>query len=409
MFLLCCAVGLAETVLVDDEDGAPGFTTTGDDWTTWGMSGHGFDGTDSSYHYLSHTLGGSDRRGTATWTPELPVAGIWRVETWFRATENRTSNAQHLLYDRDGYVETVTLDQRGEGGSGWVELGELACEAGQSSCWVTLDGTDDDESDEANAMRFVLVSEDEVPDEEEAEGCSEEPGEHTITLWAGSVSASGWSDASSAEGEADGKEAHSENVDAGEVLSAEGFGRCSLGTLTAVELGVRARTQYDSGTYALELLLSAAGVSRVFTGTTASWTTLSLPASSWEEIDGLQASVQLHDHPGGERDSDAWVDAFRLSVTYTIEDPDEDPDAGTQDTGAEAWDTGSPDPAGDGDEGRDRQPRDLSEADPARGCSAAPRAWAWPGLLAALLGVGRRRRQSGRSTERPARACSERG
>ncbi|MDP7115341.1 MAG: hypothetical protein QGH45_25415, partial [Myxococcota bacterium] len=83
---------LRTEVLVDDEDGEPGFSTTGDDWTTWGTNGYGFDGSDTSYHYLSHTLGGDDRRGTATWSPTLPEAGTYRIETWFRRTENRTDD-----------------------------------------------------------------------------------------------------------------------------------------------------------------------------------------------------------------------------------------------------------------------------------------------------------------------------
>ena len=103
-FLLGLAIlvhgpAFADEYIVDDQDGAPGFVTTGDDWDTWGSAGHGFDGSDSSFHYLTHTLGGSDRRGTATWQPTLSQAGTWQIDTWFRRTTNRTRDANHVIID----------------------------------------------------------------------------------------------------------------------------------------------------------------------------------------------------------------------------------------------------------------------------------------------------------------------
>jgi hypothetical protein len=347
-------LALAEQHIVDDQDGAPGFVTTGDDWATWGMSGYGYDGSDSSYHYLSHTVGGNDRRGTATWQAELRAAGTWRVEIWFRRTENRSSDADHVITDGLGMETWLVIDQTGDGASGWVDLGEYWCDAGFGGCSVTLDGTDDDGSDEANAVRFTLVAaDDDPPDSDPCDG-EAVPGAHSMSFYAGSVSGSGWESASYASGAADGLEAHSPNVDSGEILRASGFDVCDPAgeeRIDGVVLAVKARTQYDSGSYALELQLDAGGpASVVFTGTSSQWHELDIAGDrtwDWNSLAALNAQVSLHDHPGGARDSDAWVDAFELRVQYTTAD-----DAAGEDTG-ELWsDTGEEgEPADSGDPG----------------------------------------------------------
>jgi len=341
----------AEEHIVDDQHGAPGFTTTGNDWATWGTNGYGYTGADSSYHYLSHTVGGDDRKGTATWQAELGQAGLWRIETWFRRTENRTTDADHVVTDGLGSQTRTVINQEGEGASGWVSLGEYWCEAGFGGCLVTLDGTDDNGSDAANAMRFTFVTVDDNPVESDPCDDSPEVGTHVMEVVAQSASGNDWQSASKASGDADGQEAHSANVDAGEVLRATGFNVCDPEgeeTIDRVVLSVRARTQYDSGTYALRLRLDAGGApSTVFTGTSPAWHDLDLStdeAWTWSSLAGLTGQVSLHDHPGGARDSDAWVDSFRLSITYsTLADGGEDtaePDTGEpeenrpQDTGA---------------------------------------------------------------------------
>lgn len=391
------AVGATE-VVIDDQDGEPWFLTTGDDWTTWGTLGHGIDDADTSYHYTSHTVGGSDRRGTATWTPELPVAGAYAVAVWFRRTENRTDDADHLLHSADGSEERVSLDQRGEGASGWVELGEVWCEAGFGSCWLTLDGDDDDQSDEANAARFVLVVAEEEGGGDEPEGsdspCSSEPGSHTWAGAATAVAGTGWESEELATGAADGLEASSPNVDEGEALRARDFELCEASegsTVDAVRLSVRARTQYASGTYALELRLGAGGeASTVFTGTDLDWHVLTLTGDgrtwTWEDLQDLEAVVELHDHPGGARDSDAWVDAFSLEVDYSVPQPD----GGDGADGGDAADgeAGAADTASDGasEEGRQAGPRPPEgTACASGGRGEAPGGGALPLLLLGLL------------------------
>ncbi|MCP4871324.1 MAG: hypothetical protein GY898_21655 [Proteobacteria bacterium] len=346
--LLASSPALGQTIVIDDQDGsAAGFTTTGNDWTTWGMLGYGLDGGDTDYHYLSHTVGGNDRVGTASWTPDIPTAGTWAISTWFRRTENRTDDADHFIYDGTGGVVHISIDQQGEGASGWVDLGQYWCGAGVGGCSVTLDGTDDNQSDEANAVQYVLISADgDPPEPEPAPDCAEFPGlgPHTQEVYATAIAAVDWESSTLASDAPDGLEATTPNVDAGEYLHASGWELCDPPgeeTIDAVTIEVLARTQYSSGQYALDLLLHAGGAAQtVFTGTSLQWhgvdVTGDLAIVSWIDAAALTGQLQLWDHPGGERDSDAWVDSWRMIVDYTS--------------------TAAPDDGGDDDDDGDDEP-----------------------------------------------------
>jgi hypothetical protein len=320
----------SQTVIVDDVDPAPRFVTTGDDWTSWGMSGDGHAPSDSSYLYESQYAGDGNRRGMAIWSPVLPSAGQYRISTWFRRTSNRTTDADFFVLDGDGGEDHYVVNQRGAGGSGWVDLGEHPCDAGFSGCRVTLDGTDDDQSDEANAVRFVWVSGGGAPAEPSPEpppGCEAFPGlgTHEQRGFATVITANGWEDRSRATGAPDGRGAHTENADAGEFLRGRGFTICDPPgeeRIDAVFLAVRARTQYESGVYDVSMALDGGGMaSRTFHGTEYRWHGVELtddrPSWSWADLGDLRATVELDSHPGGRRDSDVWVDALRLRVLYT--------------------------------------------------------------------------------------------
>lgn len=408
----------SDDVIVDDQDGSPTFTTSGDDWTTWSMpSGEGYDSGDTSYHYQSAYVGDGDQRSSATWTPTLSAAGTWEVSTWFRRTSNRTDDADHYVYDATGASHHVTIDQTGEGPSDWVSLGEYACNAGSGGCYVVLKG--DGDSDEANAMRFTLVS-GTLP---ETSPCDEvpTPGSHTWEWNAGSIDDEGWEDTSNARGAEDGDEAHSPNVDAGEHLTASDWGVCDPDgdeTISRVELGVRARMQYDSGTYALVLALDGGGSARTtFSRTSLGWETVDLTgdrAWTWADLEGMEAAVTLEDHPGGARDSDAWVDAFRLKVTFVTPDDPPPTDTGVPpvDTGVPPTDTGVPPtdtgPAGDtatGDETGDPGSAGPPGVYGGEGCNCATGGapslrWEMAPILG-LLGLVRRRSGRSRGAGRP--------
>ncbi len=315
-------------IIVDDQQGAPGFTLTGDDWTTRGTLGTGYSAEDNSQHYLSSTVGGSDRRGTATWKAQLPCDGRYRIAVWYRMTGNRTRDADHFVHDGDGMAHHRVIDQNGDGASGWQQLGmdDYFCRAGFGGCTVVLDGTDDDASDAANAVRFSLLECDGDPDQwvTACEGEAPAPGTHTATRFAAAVSGGGWERPPLAIGAPDGEGAHSPNLDEGEELLAGGWDFCNPPAeeeITRVELASRGRTQYDSGAYDVLVSLSAAGhLPLSWHHAEWAWDTVDITELnldwSWFELNQLQARIALHSHPGGRNDSDVWVDAFRVKVTY---------------------------------------------------------------------------------------------
>ncbi|MFH1810717.1 MAG: hypothetical protein ABIJ09_18390 [Pseudomonadota bacterium] len=108
-----------------------------------------------SYRYLSHTVGDGTRTGKALWQPTITRAGWYRVVTSYRASENRTADADYVLRDDLGGVQRFSVDQRGSDCTR-KELGEIYCAAG-GSCRLILDGTDDGASDAADLTTFTLT------------------------------------------------------------------------------------------------------------------------------------------------------------------------------------------------------------------------------------------------------------
>lgn len=325
---------LAQSRIIDDSAAAPDFIVTGDSWASWSYPGVGHAPSDSGYHYLSAYVGDGDRRGSAFWTPDLPAAGTYSAATWFRRTSNRSPDADFFVSGADGVDEHHTVNQRGDGPSGWVELGEMLCPQGRSSCRVSLVG-DDGLSDEANAVRFLRVGA--TPTEPAPEPAPLEPpslcstvpspGEHLQVAWATTLHSRDWNDRGRATGVADGREATTPNADAGEFLRAGGWTLCDppgAEVITRVELSARARTQYDSGPYDVRMRLHAGGeAALVWHGRTLRWRRLDVtadrPAWTWSDVLALRARLQLEDHPQGRRDSDIWVDAFSVRVWFVAE------------------------------------------------------------------------------------------
>jgi MYXO-CTERM domain-containing protein len=396
-------------IIVDDQDGAPGFTLTGDDWTTWSTLGLGYASSDTSFHYLSSTVGGSDRRGTATWTPELPCAGTYQVSTWFRMTGNRTHDADHFVYDGNGVSTHFIIDQYGDGASGWIDLGTHYCGVGLGGCTVVLDGTDDDESDEANAMRFSLVECEGDPDDN-VPACPDhsEPGVHTVTRHAGTAwTSGGWSDPQLAEGAADGQTASSPNLDSGEDLYGNNWGFCNPPgeeTILKVQVGSLGQTQYDSGNYDVLVKLSAGGTSSTsWHHTDLLWDDVDVTADSsawgWFAINLMSAQVGLDSHPGGANDADVWVDALRVEVTYESHEPSLGGGGSSPQGGAGGEATGGAGGSPQGGAGGTTSAGGAGASDPEGSCGcrspgASDSSLRWHGLgLLALAGLAWRRRR----------------
>lgn len=145
-----CPVGTRITI--DHDIPGSGYSETSSNWTTWNTAPC----NGSGYRYLSHTVGDGTRKGKAIWTPAVPVAGHYRVETGYRATSNRTTDADYRAYDDLGAVVYEVVDQTQGSDCVWVDLGTSYCVPG-GQCRVELDGTDDSQSDCADVTVYELI------------------------------------------------------------------------------------------------------------------------------------------------------------------------------------------------------------------------------------------------------------
>ena len=126
----------------------------------------------------------------------------------------------------------------------------------------------------------------------------------------------------------------------------------------------------------------------------------------------------LYDHPGGARDSDAWVDAFRLSVTFEVPEEDDGGTGGSDEaddetddaTGEGAGDDGASDSEDSGahERGPDPDRHGRRAAVDSRGCSAPVGGAGW-WLALVLLGLQRRREEAAGGEEADPRSSEEDG
>jgi uncharacterized lipoprotein YddW (UPF0748 family) len=136
-----------EEVIVDDDDGAPGYTETGS-WATTTYTGSGYNGGDYRY-----TTSAGSLSATATWTPNLPEAGWYAVRAWYRHGGNRTTDARYEIHHAGGVTE-VSISQEVHGQT-WRYLGEYYFEAGTAGHVTLLNQSDDPgQAVIADAMRF---------------------------------------------------------------------------------------------------------------------------------------------------------------------------------------------------------------------------------------------------------------
>lgn len=144
-------------VVVDNDDPDSGYAEVNPE----NFQTHNVDACLGTYRYLSKYVGDESTDGRVTWQPAITVPGTYRVTTSFRASENRTDDADYRLVGDDGQQQAMVVDQRGDGCTE-VELGLVWCEIG-GSCRLELDGTDDMKSDAADATTFELVDCDPPP------------------------------------------------------------------------------------------------------------------------------------------------------------------------------------------------------------------------------------------------------
>ncbi len=108
-----------------------------------------------NYRYLSHTVGDGTRKGKAIWKPKITVTGWYEVKTSYRATSNRTTDADYYLHDDNGGKKKVVINQKHSGDCTKKVLGTIYCKKG-GSCRLVLDG-DDGQSDAADITTFLLT------------------------------------------------------------------------------------------------------------------------------------------------------------------------------------------------------------------------------------------------------------
>jgi len=138
-------------VVVDNDDPDSGYSEINPE----NFQTHNVDACAGTYRYLSKYVGDESTNGRVIWQPAIAIEGTYRVTTGFRASENRTDDADYLLVGDDGQQTSVVVDQRGDGCVQQV-VGEIWCVPG-GSCRLELDGTDDTKSDAADETVFELV------------------------------------------------------------------------------------------------------------------------------------------------------------------------------------------------------------------------------------------------------------
>jgi len=125
LFSAASAVVAADFV-VDNDNGAPGYTETGS-WLTTSNIGAGYNG--GSYRFTRSSLPPS----TATWTPTIPATAHYAVYAIFRRSGDRSSAVPYTI-NYDGGSANVIVDQTGSfsGDLGEEFLGVYPFAAGTS-------------------------------------------------------------------------------------------------------------------------------------------------------------------------------------------------------------------------------------------------------------------------------------
>ncbi|MDY6970887.1 MAG: PilC/PilY family type IV pilus protein, partial [Thermodesulfobacteriota bacterium] len=139
--------GSEQTIVVDNQDGAPAFTTTG----TWNESGAAVEYNGSSFYTY-------DAGATATWTPTIPAAQAYEVWAFWTLSGFRDPAATYRVHHAGGDDDFV-IDQNVDSGQ-WNLLGTFDFDAGVSGyVRVTSSGNVSQPascSGSSDAVRFIV-------------------------------------------------------------------------------------------------------------------------------------------------------------------------------------------------------------------------------------------------------------
>jgi type IV pilus assembly protein PilY1 len=131
-------------IIIDNRDS--GYTETG----SWGESG-------ASGGYKNSSRYTTSSGHYATWTPDLPETGTYKVYVWYPYWSTRDTNAKYVVHHAGGDM-VYRLNQQVDY-SQWVELGEFSFNQGSSGyVQVVRDGSSTGSSTSADAVKFELTS-----------------------------------------------------------------------------------------------------------------------------------------------------------------------------------------------------------------------------------------------------------
>lgn len=146
------ACPLGEVLEVDNDVANSGYSEEKpDNWVS-----HNVDACKGTYRYLSQYTGDGTRKGKAIWQPKITVAGVYEVSTGYRASVNRTNDADYILHDDLGGTQKKSVNQQEGNGCTKQIIGSAYCAVG-GACRLVLNG-DDGKSDAADVTTFTLVA-----------------------------------------------------------------------------------------------------------------------------------------------------------------------------------------------------------------------------------------------------------
>ncbi len=135
-------------IIVDNDEGAPGYTTTGTWETNTATPGY----LGGTYQWTSTY---DTRTSTATWTPDLPEEGWYPVWVWYRHGDNRPFDARYEIHHAGG-VTPVSISQEVHGMT-WRYLGEYYFQAGTAGHVTLINQSEEYDPSQAviaDAIRF---------------------------------------------------------------------------------------------------------------------------------------------------------------------------------------------------------------------------------------------------------------
>ena len=154
LFAFVCST-YADVYLVDNDDGPPGFVTSG----TWTVSSSpGYNG--GTYVFTMDPAFDPELYpyGYAVWTPEILIPGNYEVSAIFRTSSNRTTNAPMTITHKGG-TDIVNLNMNGSNQIREIYLGEYGFDAGTSGS-VKLDNTGAPGAYIADVIKFSTPKDD---------------------------------------------------------------------------------------------------------------------------------------------------------------------------------------------------------------------------------------------------------